>query len=1205
MTNRSSRRRWISAILGVFIAFAVMPDAQALSTDATLSALGAWSNGTLSSLTPAFASGTYSYSASASASTTTISVQPATNWPNLSTIQVKIGNGAYSTVASYGTFTANLNVGANIITIFVTAQDGITALAYTYTVTRAAPASTDATLSALTLSSGTLSPTFAGGTISYTASTTSSSITVTPTVNQVNATVQLKVNTGTYATVTSGTASAALALNVGAYNYVYVLVTAQDGTTTSTYTITVTRLSTDATLQSLVLSWPGVLSPTFDTATATYASSVSSSTTSLTVTPAATDQANATIQVRINGGTNATVASWSASAPLNLNTGSNPIEVLVTAQDGITTKLYTITVTRVSLPPNSVSAVAGSTSAAISWTTSTGATSYTATSSPGGLTCTSASSPCTVTGLTPGTAYTFTVTATNSAGTSTPSSASNSITTSVVTAPGPPTIGTATSTGQTGATVAFTAPVSNGGANITSYTVTSSPAGGAGTLAQAGSGTITVTGLTPGTAYTFTVTATNSAGTSTPSSASNSITTSVVTAPGPPTIGTATSTGQTGATVAFTAPVSNGGANITSYTVTSSPAGGAGTLAQAGSGTITVTGLTPGTAYTFTVTATNSAGTSTPSSASNSITTSVVTAPGPPTIGTATSTGQTGATVAFTAPVSNGGANITSYTVTSSPAGGAGTLAQAGSGTITVTGLTPGTAYTFTVTATNSAGTSTPSSASNSITTSVAPPVVAPPVVAPPVVAPPVVAPPVVAPPVVAPPVVAPPVVAPPVASITKPLTEVVKANEGAILFASIRAGDGSTVKVSVTVPSKSTLTDLTITIRPVIAASEVASGYVTIQISATDSEGLAVTQFEKPLAINLGKVAAGATPVFSQDGNVWTAIQPLSGTILTTDLQQGYYRAMDGSTIILSRHLTEFGAKIAQRPLVLTASSHRFAVGNTSSLTISGGSGDGKIEFTSNTPDTCSVSTVGLLIAELPGTCTMIAAKSGSGIYTNSVSSALTVTIYKTVPHAPIIGLATAAGPNSAIVSFIAPRFDGGSAITYFTAFSSPIGLVGVSTSDNSSAIKVTGLTPGTAYSFTVTATNGIGTSLPSEASNSIVISNIKVFVAPKPTQIGVVYFTRSTSALDHRAYVALKKILIVLKSRKFRTIFINGFDDITKGLDNIALSRARANTVHAYLIKNQILGTYIVKGDGSTHLIAAGRRADQLNRRVEIWVM
>ena len=89
--------------------------------------------------------------------------------------------------------------------------------------------------------------------------------------------------------------------------------------------------------------------------------------------------------------------------------------------------------------------------------------------------------------------------------------------------------------------------------------------------------------------------------------------------------------------------------------------------------------------------------------------------PDAPTIGTA-SAGNTQATVSFTAPSSNGGSAITSYVATSSPGGITGTLSQAGSGDIIVSGLTNGTAYTFTVTATNAIGTSLASAASSSIT---------------------------------------------------------------------------------------------------------------------------------------------------------------------------------------------------------------------------------------------------------------------------------------------------------------------------------------------------------------------------------------------------------------------------------------------------------------------------------------------------------
>ncbi len=147
------------------------------------------------------------------------------------------------------------------------------------------------------------------------------------------------------------------------------------------------------------------------------------------------------------------------------------------------------------------------------------------------------------------------------------------------------------------------------------------------------------------------------------------------------------------ATVSWTAP-STGGSPITGYTVTTSPGG----AHDPASGTsVLVTGLTDGQAYTFTVAATNSIGTGAASSASSPVTpAAAVTAPGAPTaVGAVPGDGQ--ATVSWTAP-SNGGSPITSYTVTSSP----GTIVMTSSTTSAlVTGLTDGTAYTFTVTATN------------------------------------------------------------------------------------------------------------------------------------------------------------------------------------------------------------------------------------------------------------------------------------------------------------------------------------------------------------------------------------------------------------------------------------------------------------------------------------------------------------------------
>jgi hypothetical protein len=87
--------------------------------------------------------------------------------------------------------------------------------------------------------------------------------------------------------------------------------------------------------------------------------------------------------------------------------------------------------------------------------------------------------------------------------------------------------------------------------------------------------------------------------------------------------------------------------------------------------------------------------------------------PGAPTIGTATAGNNSNATVTFTAPANAGYPTALTYIVTSSP----GSITATGSASpITVTGLTAGTSYTFTVRAVNATGTGPASAASNSIT---------------------------------------------------------------------------------------------------------------------------------------------------------------------------------------------------------------------------------------------------------------------------------------------------------------------------------------------------------------------------------------------------------------------------------------------------------------------------------------------------------
>jgi gliding motility-associated-like protein len=308
------------------------------STDATLASLS-MSNGLLS---PTFASGTSSYTATVANNVSSITLTP-----TLANASGSITVNGDAIINGQSTSVINLEAGANVLTIVGTAQDGSTQRIYTVTVTRTGP-STDATLSGLALSAGLLSPTFASGTASYTATVANSvsSITLTPTTTDAGATISVNGDV-----VASGQSSGIVNVSVGT-NTLTIVVTAQDGSTQQTYTVTVTRTApaTDATLSGLVLS-AGSLSPAFSSGTTSYTATVGTNVSSLTLTPTV-NEANATVTA--NGDA---VTSGQSSGAINLGIGSNVITLVGLAQDGVTQQAYTVTVTRTA--PSSVATLAG------------------------------------------------------------------------------------------------------------------------------------------------------------------------------------------------------------------------------------------------------------------------------------------------------------------------------------------------------------------------------------------------------------------------------------------------------------------------------------------------------------------------------------------------------------------------------------------------------------------------------------------------------------------------------------------------------------------------------------------------------------------------------------------------------------------------------------------------------------------------------
>jgi len=317
-------------------------------------------------------------------------------------------------------------------------------------------------------------------------------------------------------------------------------------------------------------------------------------------------------------------------------------------------------------------------------------------------------SPLTISGLTNGTAYPVVIRAVNSAG---PGSTSDPVTSTPSALPGAPTITSLVDGGSGTSLVVTFSPGYSGGSSITDYEYAVSVglnSDSFGSYSSVGGTTspFTITGLTNGTAYTVKLRAKNTAGYGPGSAFQNGVTLAVPSAPNISTI----SSGDGRLIIVYASFTSstNGGSAISKIEYSANDGSSwtdAGTLSE----TFTILGLTNGTSYSVKLRATNAIGTS-PSS--TSVTSTPAAAPGSPQQVSVVGS-PTAAVVAWVAPLSNGGAAVSSYTASAFSASSGGSLSSScttPSLTCSITGLTNGTSYYISVAATNIAGSSAPTS---------------------------------------------------------------------------------------------------------------------------------------------------------------------------------------------------------------------------------------------------------------------------------------------------------------------------------------------------------------------------------------------------------------------------------------------------------------------------------------------------------------
>jgi hypothetical protein len=547
--------------------------------------------------------------------------------------------------------------------------------------------------------------------------------------------------------------------------------------------------------------------------------------------------------------------------------------------------------------------------------------------------------------------------------------------------------------------------------------------------------------------------------------------------------------GNAQAKVSFSAPVSDGRSTITGYIVSSDPSGGTDVNAGSSTTTHTITGLKNGTAYTFSVQAANAVGTSIASSPSNSVTPLHV--PEPPANVTGT-VGNAQAMVRFSAPVSDGGSAITGYTVTSNPSGGKDINAGSIATTHTITGLKNGTAYTFSVQASNAVGTSIASSPSNSVTPFLVP---------------------------------------------GAPVNVTATAgNAQAVVRFSAPVSDGGSAITGYTVTSNpsggkdsnSGSTDMTHT----ITGLKNGTAYTfSVQASKAAETGPASTPSNKVTPSDVPGVPANVTAIAGNAQAVVSFSAPVSdgGSAITgytvTSNPSGGKDSNSGSTALTHtitglKNGTAYTFSVQAANIVKTspASSPSNSVtpvdvpGVPANVTATTGNAQAMVSFTAPVSDGGSAIT-GYIVTSNPsggkdsnsgstdmthtitglknGTAYTFSVQASNAVGTSIVSSPTNSVTPIDVPGAPVNVTATV-GNAQAKVSFLAPVSDDGSSITGYTVTSDPSGGTDVNAGSTALTHTITGLKNGTAYTFSVQASKAAGTGPASTSSNKVTPSDV-----------------------------------------------------------------------------------------------------------------